>query len=165
MITLALLILLVPVLTLAIVLKLDLPDPNTLVVDHGPTGVAWVDAWLIRVKLWHVLVSITLTALIFASVLATHRIGVEDAGFAFVLTSLLLLGLFLRAWRHEFVILMAQPDNVFPGRHDKLIWVLMFLILPPLAVGSFRAYRGVSVKSAETRAAGRARPSTAHESI
>ena len=165
MLALTLLLLLLPALTLALLLKLDLPDPNTLVVDHGPTGIAWLDAWLVRVKLWHVMVWVALTALIFAAVVATHRIGLEDAGFALVLTGLLLLGLFLRAWRHEFVILMAQPDNVFPGRHDKIIWVLMFVLLPPLAVGSFRVYRGVTLRSAETLAAGRVTRSTVSEPI
>src|SRR5437660_8949830 len=45
--------------------------------------------------------------------------GRHDGVFVFLL-ALAVLGLFLYAWRREFVFLMSLRDDDFPGRFDKL---------------------------------------------
>src|SRR4051794_22096177 len=34
---------------------------------------------------------------------------------------------FLVTWFREFGFLMVQPDEVFPGRFDKLVWALLLI--------------------------------------
>jgi hypothetical protein len=57
------------------------------------------------------------------------------------LVSLLVLAWFLRNWRDEFVFLMGLGDGDFPGRHDKVTWVVMLTAFAPIGVWFFRAYR------------------------
>ncbi len=45
------------------------------------------------------------------------------------------------AWFEEILWLMRQSDDVFPGRHDKLIWAAMLVLLPPLGVIALWAFR------------------------
>jgi hypothetical protein len=52
----------------------------------------------------------------------------------------IILTLFLRAWRHEFLFLMGRRDDDFPGRHDKLVWVLMLTAFAPVGLWFFRTY-------------------------
>src|SRR5438445_8679105 len=98
MLALAALLVVVPVLTLALVLNLDATDEPAEGVA-GPSGWPWLDLRLSRLRVWHAVVSIALTALIFAGVFSHH----DGEGFPFLLAGLLVLGLFLRAWRHELV--------------------------------------------------------------
>jgi hypothetical protein len=130
---LALVILAVPLLSLALVLKLDNPAPAHVA---GPTGVAWLDWWLKRMRVWHVVAAVALTGLIYAAMAESHN----PEPFLF-LAALVVLGLFLRAWRSELVALMGLPDDAFPGRSDKLVWGLLLVVLPPLGLWAFRAYR------------------------
>ncbi len=58
-----------------------------------------------------------------------------------MLALLIILGLFLRTWRDEFLFLMGLHDDDFPGRNDKLIWVFLLLVLAPVGVWLFRSYR------------------------
>ncbi|HEU5115427.1 MAG TPA: hypothetical protein VFT74_01985 [Isosphaeraceae bacterium] len=44
-------------------------------------------------------------------------------------------------WLHEFLFLMGLGDESFPARYDKLIWVVLFLILPPVGAVAFWMYR------------------------
>jgi hypothetical protein len=118
----------VPLLMLYLVRKLDGSAPR-----HGLSrGFA---AWFREVKLWQVAAAIALSALVFAA--ATSR---EGAPFVFLLF-LAALVLLVRAWRHEFLFLMALHDHEFPGRNDKLAWIALMVILPPIGLWTFRAYR------------------------
>jgi hypothetical protein len=92
-------------------------------------------AWFREVKLWQVALAIALSALVFAA-FTSH----EGAPFVFLLF-LAALVLLVRAWRHEFLFLMALHDEEFPGRNDKLAWIALMVILPPVGLWTFRAYR------------------------
>jgi hypothetical protein len=65
----------------------------------------------------------------------------EERIFALLLLALWAFTWFARAWQKEFVFLMGLRDEQFPGRHDKLIWVVLLLALAPIGVWFFRAYR------------------------
>src|SRR4051794_18142008 len=99
----------VPVLTLMVVVALDVPSPSG--AGAGPTGVSAVDRWLKRLRPWHAAASGILSVLFLLSFLD----GGEPV--PFVLAVALVLALFARAWRHEFTLLMALPDDAFPGRN------------------------------------------------
>jgi hypothetical protein len=75
-----------------------------------------------------------------ALVLLTFEWGYERLIAAMVI-SLLVLGWFIGNWLKEFVFVMGLRDDDFPGRHDKLIWVLVLLILAPIGLWFFRSYR------------------------
>jgi hypothetical protein len=64
-----------------------------------------------------------------------------EARLALTLLALGALIWFARTWQKEFVFLMELRDEQFPGRHDKLIWVVLLLALAPIGVWFFRAYR------------------------
>jgi hypothetical protein len=130
----ALLILLIPVLSLALVLKLDDPPPPAHV-PAGPTGVGWLDSWIYRIRIWHVLASLVLTGLLFAAM------GSRDPEPFFVLAMLVVLALGIRTWKNEVVTLMSTPDDAFPGRNDKLTWLVLLVLVPPLGIAAFRTYR------------------------
>jgi hypothetical protein len=38
------------------------------------------------------------------------------------------------AWFEDVVWLMQQPDSVFPGRYDKVIWAALLIFLPPFGM-------------------------------
>lgn len=59
------------------------------------------------------------------------------------LVALILGGLafLLLTWLDEFVWLMSQPDEVFPGRFDKPIWALVLVALPPVGLLGLWAFR------------------------
>ena len=54
-------------------------------------------------------------------------------------------------WCYQFIELMLLSEADFPGKHDKILWALAFLALPPLTPFAFsfwmRAY--LVVRSAE----------------
>ena len=85
-----------------------------------------------------ILVVVVVLALVFAA--TTGARGFERILPIFLL-SLMVLTWFCRAWRHEFVLLMEKGDGDFPGRSDKLIWVLLLLLLAPIGVWFVRSYR------------------------
>lgn len=59
-------------------------------------------------------------------------------------------------WTYQFVQLMMLNDAVFPATHDKLLWVVAFVVVIPLAPLAFlywkRAYLSLRM---EEREAGR----------
>jgi hypothetical protein len=59
----------------------------------------------------------------------------------FMLAILIVLGLYLRTWRDEFIFLMGLRDDDFPGCNDKLIWVLVLVVFAPVGPWLFRSYR------------------------
>ena len=88
-----------------------------------------------RYKLWQLVVAVVLCALLFSIV------AVREPIVPITLAGLLVLGLFLRAWQAEFIFLMGLRDDDFPGRHDKVIWVIMLLAFAPVGPWFFRSYR------------------------
>lgn len=44
-------------------------------------------------------------------------------------------------WVREFVTLMSCADADFPGRHDKLVWSVLMLVLAPIGPVAFWWYR------------------------
>jgi Na+/melibiose symporter-like transporter len=89
--------------------------------------------------LGQILVIVVVLALVFAAA-TTGAPGFQRILPIFLL-SLIVLTWFCRAWRHEFVLLMEKGDGDFPGRFDKLIWVLILLFLAPIGVWFFRSFR------------------------
>jgi len=57
------------------------------------------------------------------------------------LMALVVLGVFLYAWRREFLFLMSLRDDAFPGRFDKPIWAATLVLLAPIGFWLFRSYR------------------------
>jgi hypothetical protein len=49
--------------------------------------------------------------------------------------------LFGIAWHREFRFLMQLADADLPGRFDKIIWAALLILLPPVGVVTFGAYR------------------------
>ena len=88
-----------------------------------------------RYKLWQLMVAIAVLGLLFS--MATVRAPILP----FSLAVLIVLVLFVKAWRDEFVFLMGLGDGDLPGRHDKLMWAALLLVLAPVGVWFFRAYR------------------------
>jgi drug/metabolite transporter (DMT)-like permease len=68
---------------------------------------------------------------------------------------LVVLAIFFYEWFRRFITLMLLPDDCFPGRYDKLIWGLAFIVLFFVTPITFyfwqKAY--LQVKSNETDAA------------
>lgn len=54
---------------------------------------------------------------------------------------LALVGLLVGLWVREFTGLMAIGDDAFPGRHDKLIWAAVMILLPPIGPLCFALFR------------------------
>ena len=68
--------------------------------------------------------------------------GPSDGGrLVILLTALALGGFFVWTWLREFTGLMAMGDESFPGRHDKLIWVVLMVLIPPVGLAAFRMFR------------------------
>jgi len=44
-------------------------------------------------------------------------------------------------WIREIVHLMGLSDDAFPGRHDKLMWFVLLVGLPPIGVPAFAIFR------------------------
>jgi len=90
-------------------------------------------------RLWPVAVALGLALLIFALGSGPRRGG--DSEFLVFLVALAVLGLFLHAWRREFLFLMERRDDEFPGRLDKWTWTVLLIVLAPIGVWFFRSYR------------------------
>jgi hypothetical protein len=71
------------------------------------------------------------------------------------LLGLLVANLFY--WLSGFVELMLMPDEDFPGRFDKALWVLLFLALPvlvaPLAFSRWREFNTLRLRRLRLEAA------------
>lgn len=78
------------------------------------------------------LVGWVLGALLLATILLPVLLTIAVAA---VVVSLVL------GWLHEFVFLMGLRDQAFPGRHDKLIWIGLFVLMPPVGAVAFWMYR------------------------
>jgi hypothetical protein len=40
----------------------------------------------------------------------------------------------------ELLSLMARPDDEFPGRRDKTLWMMALILAPPLGVVAFHQF-------------------------
>ncbi len=89
-----------------------------------------------QLTIWQMMAVVAVAALVILAFLEGYA-----TAFAVIVISHLLMAWFVRVWCHEFVFLMGLRDHDFPGRHDKLIWVLMLLVLAPLGPWVFRSYR------------------------
>lgn len=45
------------------------------------------------------------------------------------------------AWVHEFVFLMRLAPEAFPSRHDRLVWIVLMLLVPPVGLLAFWSFR------------------------
>ena len=48
---------------------------------------------------------------------------------------------FVGLWMYEIYALMQAGDDAFPGRFDKVLWLALMLVAPPVGVLLFRSYR------------------------
>ena len=85
------------------------------------------------------LMAVVVAAALALMVMYSH--GPGEAMLPIVLLSVWVLAWFVRNWRKEFVFLMGLKDEDLPGRHDKLIWAAVLLVLAPIGVWFFRSYR------------------------
>ncbi len=46
-------------------------------------------------------------------------------------------------WVCQFVLLMALQDDILPGRHDKVLWFIAFLVCPLFTPFAFLLLRKV----------------------
>ena len=137
----------VPLLALVVVTRFVSPSEGTsptLGRAIGPTGWEFLDEALSRLRFWPAVAVCGLSALVFMT-LASHNTELPV-----MLTLALLALLFFRAWREEFVRLMGLHEDSFPGRFDKLIWISLMIILPPVGYTCLRAYRRSLQPEAET---------------
>jgi hypothetical protein len=94
--------------------------------------------WPFRANLWHIMVGVAVAACLFFA---------AAEGVAMVLlvisAAVLVIAWFLRAWCDEIVFLMSRRDPDFPGRHDKLIWLIVLAVFAPIGLWVFRSFRSV----------------------
>lgn len=107
-------------------------------IERGPAGAARGDspAAVFPKWAWFVLG-------IFGAMAAAVVVAEEPEAFTafFFIGVVLAVALFVRAWVREFLFLMSLEDDELPGRLDKAIWAMTMLVLPPLGLWTFRAYR------------------------
>jgi len=99
---------------------------------------AGFDDWSEWVKPWQVGLALILAVVL---LMAMNAPPASRDDFAALALAVIVLPLFLRAWRREFLFLMALRDDDFPGRHDKVIWAVALLAFAPVALWVFRSYR------------------------
>jgi hypothetical protein len=92
--------------------------------------------WPLRLNLWHMLAAVAVAACVLLAIME----GVLLV-WAITIGALLVLAWFVRAWCHELVLLMGLRDDEFPGRNDKLIWVIVLFAIAPIGPWLFRAFR------------------------
>jgi hypothetical protein len=58
-------------------------------------------------------------------------------------------------WCYQFAGLMLLSDSDFPGKYDKIIWVVVFLLVFPAAPFAFVLWKHahMAVRTAEARTA------------
>jgi drug/metabolite transporter (DMT)-like permease len=91
-----------------------------------------------RFTIRQMMTAIAVVALVLLAIGAGHG---EERVLAVWLLVLCALFWFARTWQREFVFLMGLRDDDFPGRRDKLVWVAIVLLMAPIGVWLFRAYR------------------------
>jgi hypothetical protein len=94
------------------------------------SGVRSLGDWLRRAEAWQLIAVVILLLVILPTAPAIP-----------VFLILAAIVLFARAWLREFAFLMRLGDADFPGVHDKLIWAMLMIVLPPVGLGLFRSYR------------------------
>lgn len=62
-----------------------------------------------------------------------------------LLLTVLILG-YLYLWITQFVQLMVFSDSDFPGRNDKILWVIIYIVFSPLAPFLFMWWKSVSMQ-------------------
>jgi hypothetical protein len=92
--------------------------------------------WHLQWNLWHMMIAVAVAAL----VILMFTLGYEIA-LAFILMSVFVQAWFVRVWCHEFFFLMGLRDDDFPGRHDRLIWLIGLVAFAPLSLWVFRSFR------------------------
>ena len=78
---------------------------------------------------WHLLSVLWLAALVAAVI--------HD----FVVVIVAAIAVFIGLWIHEIYVLMNAGDDAFPGRFDKVLWLALLLVAPPVGLLLFRSYR------------------------
>jgi hypothetical protein len=72
----------------------------------------------------------------------------------FVLAGVVVLGICI-FWISQFVLLMLLSDSDFPGKYDKCLWLVAFILAFVVAPFAFfvwtYAYKAIVVKRAEGR--------------
>ena len=48
---------------------------------------------------------------------------------------------FLAIWYPQFIFMMVLSDSDFPGKADKILWFIAFLVIPYLAPFLFRSWQ------------------------
>ncbi len=87
--------------------------------------------WIGRSEPWKVILAFVAAAFVVALILPIFM-----SMLLFALVACLAVG-----WVHEFVYLMRTPASAFPGRHDRLVWTIAFLLLAPLAFPAYWMFR------------------------
>jgi len=59
--------------------------------------------------------------------------------FGLMLLAVLAMAVFF--WIHELIALMGLGDEAFPGRHDKVLWFALMVLLPPVGAITFSMFR------------------------
>ena len=100
----------------------------TAYVERIEDGIVRVGQWINSLDGWRVvlLVGLAVVILPMAPVIAAVALFVGCV-------------LLIRSWAREFLFLMRLSDDVFPARHDKLVWVGLMVGLPPVGYLLFRA--------------------------
>jgi len=94
--------------------------------------------WAVRIRPWQLALAGALMVVMFLELNAHPR----NQGMFFLFgVATLVVSLYLRTWRSEFLFLMDLSDDDFPGRNDKLVWSLMLTAFAPVGLWFFRSYR------------------------
>ncbi|AGA28047.1 hypothetical protein [Singulisphaera acidiphila] len=99
----------------------------------------WPESWrtLTPARIWQFGGIIALITLLFAAASGNPR----ESAFLLFLAALIVVAFFLWAWQREFLFLMGLRDDAFPGQYDKLIWAFLLIMMAPVGLWFFRAYR------------------------
>ena len=60
-----------------------------------------------------------------------------------LLIVIVLIVIIIIFWFIEFIFLMSLNDSNFPGKSDKVLWFIVFFILPLLAPFLFRSWKKI----------------------
>ena len=97
-----------------------------------------VGAWANRSETWRVILAVVVGLLLLQAIAALMFVPAALLVFVAFATAVFFFG---RAWLGEFSLLMRMDDDIFPGRSDKLIWAILLIVVPPVGLYLFRAYR------------------------
>ena len=64
-------------------------------------------------------------------------------GIPLLLIILALIILIIIRWWEEFIFMMSLNDSNFPGKSDKILWFIVFFILPLVAPFLFRSWKKI----------------------